>query len=688
MPVAGDVELFSWRERLSMKATNLNIQPVDVFACLAKLRSRGVLFLLGCCFYAFVSTSPAWAEPQKLVSQFNSADYVDDTECKACHGRIYESYQSVGMANSFMRPSKAKVVEDFEAEPYFHTKSQRYYRIEKSGDELYFERYQLDDKGNKVNQFRRKVDWVMGSGNKARSYLYQNKSGELYLFPLGWYSDGREWAMSPGFDRKEHFGLTRQVRRECMFCHNAYPDVEQGTDAHWYPQQFPQTLPEGIGCQRCHGPGAKHIAVAQKENSSSYDVWDSIVEPGRLSVSQRDAVCDQCHLLPSVDLVGIRQFSRGDYSFKPGEELIDYLLHIDIKDAEVPRHERFEIDHQSYRFKQSQCVQQSGGTFSCTSCHDPHSKPTKAVRIAKYNQVCSDCHKNVEHPKNVEKPAVDCVSCHMPQRRTQDVVHVVMTDHKIIRDKGSADLLQPLEEQSPVIEELDFLMPALSPQGSEGEIYKVITLLRSQVTPYFLQRLETLLQQNKSGDLLPYFDLARAQLLLKRYQDADSTLNKLLKSYPGNQQLLQWLAVAEISLDKYELAYRHLNAVLNANPEHVEVRFNLALAYLKQNKPELADDTLKTTLIYAPEFATAWFYRGKIALNKNKWQVAEKYFLKSLELDPSLSRAYSELIKLYTAQGNEDKAWYYTKLGLQFSLRPEILKRQFGPLPKQPARAN
>ena len=38
-----------------------------------------------------------------------------------------------------------------------------------------------------------------------------------------------------------------------------------------------------------------------------------------------------------------------------------------------------------------------------------------------------------------------CVSCHMPKRRGEFAVHIVLTDHYIQREKPSRDLLAPLE---------------------------------------------------------------------------------------------------------------------------------------------------------------------------------------------------------------------------------------------------
>src|SRR5690606_37739427 len=131
---------------------------------------------------------------------------------------------------SFAKATPDNLVEDFDSAEYYHAKSDRHYRMERRGDELWFRRWKQDDKNEPVNVFETRVDWIVGSGNRARSYLYQTDAGELYELPLGWYSQGRHWAMSPGYDLPHHAGITRPVRRECMFCHNAFPEVPAGSD--------------------------------------------------------------------------------------------------------------------------------------------------------------------------------------------------------------------------------------------------------------------------------------------------------------------------------------------------------------------------------------------------------------------------------------------------------------------------
>ena len=69
-----------------------------------------------------------------------------------------------------------------------------------------------------------RVDYVIGSGNHARSYLHRTADGRLIEMPVSWYTEnGGYWAMSPGYDRPNQQDFRRAIAFSCMFCHNAYP---------------------------------------------------------------------------------------------------------------------------------------------------------------------------------------------------------------------------------------------------------------------------------------------------------------------------------------------------------------------------------------------------------------------------------------------------------------------------------
>ena len=190
-----------------------------------------------------------------------AAGYIDDAICATCHKEIYDSYQHVGMSQSFKRPENAIPVETFGIE-YYHDASKRFYKIVENDQRLVFERYQRDANGDSINRIELPIDWVIGSGNKVRSYAYQTDWGEIFMLPLSWYADTGLWRMSPGFEHANHKGVSRKITRECLFCHNAYPEVAAGSDAFWETETVPSVLPEGTGCPRCHGPGADHVSTS------------------------------------------------------------------------------------------------------------------------------------------------------------------------------------------------------------------------------------------------------------------------------------------------------------------------------------------------------------------------------------------------------------------------------------------
>ena len=340
-----------------------------------------------------------------ITPALRASDYVPESACASCHQTKYASYQGVGMAQSMRRPQADVLIEDFRNARLFHKPSQSWFEMSWKDGKLLFRRWQIDARGRRINEIEQQIDWIVGSGHRSRVYLYRTPSGGLFQLPVAWYSQERAWGMAPGYDRADHDGITRSVRRECLFCHNAYP--ANTADSHFSPQRFPTVMPEGTGCQRCHGPGADHVNLASA-GESSVKVRAAIVNPARLTRARRDDVCFQCHLQPAVAMIGPRRFERGDFSFRPGEALSDYMLHVDIDERGRPRDQRFEINHHAYRLRQSLCYIKGG--ITCSTCHDPHQPLKKDPRLAGIVSICLGCHER-------HTASNDCVRCHMPSRR-------------------------------------------------------------------------------------------------------------------------------------------------------------------------------------------------------------------------------------------------------------------------------
>ncbi|HEX6083926.1 MAG TPA: hypothetical protein VF266_05345 [Thermoanaerobaculia bacterium] len=539
--------------------------------------------------------------------------YADDAACAGCHADRAKTYRQVGMARSFYRPRAGVFIEDFDAPPYFHERSRQYFEMRRRGDGLVFRRWQVAVDGTPTHLFEQKVDWILGSGNHARTYLYATPGGELYQLPVSWYTATREWRMAPGYDRADHDGVVRRVRHECMFCHNAYAAVAEDKASYWRSQTFPASLPEGIGCQRCHGPGAKHVQTKTR---------DSIVNPARLGTKLRNDVCYQCHLQPTVIISGMRKFGRDIHSFRPGQSLDEYAHRIDIDEEDLPRAERFEINHHPYRLEQSKCFTESEGRLSCLTCHDPHRKVTDA---AHYRKACMSCH------QAPHRATEDCTSCHMPKRRPQDVVHTVMTDHFIRRSPGGPELLAPREEREPAVTRVE----------SADPLYDAVALVRATggANAGAVRRLEQLLRERKPAEVEPYLDLASALLRQRRWQDLEPLTAFLLTKDPKQELALEWRALAQAGLTRDTTeAIRVLSGLTRP-----EAAFNAGVLLAGRGRTEEAIAMYERALAARPNLAAAWARLGEARRECGDDFGALVAFRRAVAIEPANVRAMEGL---------------------------------------------
>ena len=103
------------------------------------------------------------------------------SECAGCHRQIWETYRRTGMGRSFAKPD-ADVVEDFsKSNTYYHKESDRHYTMYRKDGMFYQRRYQIGLDGQETNIVEKQIDFVMGSGNHSRTYLYRRAQTAVSL---------------------------------------------------------------------------------------------------------------------------------------------------------------------------------------------------------------------------------------------------------------------------------------------------------------------------------------------------------------------------------------------------------------------------------------------------------------------------------------------------------------------------
>jgi hypothetical protein len=352
--------------------------------------------------------------------------YLGDAACAACHGPMCDSYHEHPMGRSAALPVRARPVERYDpaARDPFTGAGGLEYRVEKRGDRVLHRVTGKGKGGTDVAVMTLEADVAIGSGRQGRSYLGV-RGDSVWMSPVSWYSGRACWDLSPGAVGATRF--QRPVGAECLSCHTdrvaPVPDTVNRYEAPVFRGQL------NVGCERCHGPGALH--VAERQVAAKVEGIDtSIVNPRHLPAVLRDSVCQQCHLQGEGR---VERRGRSLLEYRPGLPL-EMFVSVYIA---APRllDERKSVG-QVEQLAVGKCFPAIRAKQGCATCHDPHVDPEPAAKADYYRTRCNACHE--QQPCAAPKLALwvradDCVACHMPRADSSNIAHTSVTNHRIPR---------------------------------------------------------------------------------------------------------------------------------------------------------------------------------------------------------------------------------------------------------------
>ena len=488
--------------------------------------------------------------------------------CLPCHAGVVESYAKTGMGRSFQVLRKANVVEDFSrANSFLHAASKsRFTMYERDG------RFYMRRDHAVAGTIEKEMHYVLGSGNHARSYVHRTAEGRLLALPVSWYAspNGAYWQMAPGFDRPDHPHFRRRIGYDCFFCHNSYPSIPAGADAA--DPMYPAALPQGIDCSRCHGKADEHLRRPGRGN---------ILNPARLPATRQLEVCLQCHLETTSQPLpfALRRFGRGFFSYDPSEPLGDYMVHFDHEDR-APWNEKFEVVSAPYRMMQSPCFLKSKGRLTCTTCHNPHERPSQN------DAPCRACHES-SHARKAEAKQ-NCIPCHMSRRSPEDAKLTTFTDHRISR--------RPETRPGPDLGTYSGPVRVYWPGGQEMALFRDLVNRRDAEGPLPANAEALLFLADRTGVASLYAAVTRTDpkllggwrgLARAKFPDLDS-IAAGVNRFPKDPFLLTLQGDALRMAGKLEDAERVSRAAIAADPDQPEPYINLGVLLAQQGRLEEA----------------------------------------------------------------------------------------------------
>jgi len=330
--------------------------------------------------------------------------FVGDAACLSCHKEISERYRETAHRFTSSLPSRSSIGGSFSSgKNTLQTSNPDLHFLMTESDRGSYQTAITNGDDKKTVERTERFDLVIGSDRKGQSYLFW-QGDSLFQLPVSYWAELGQWINSPGYqDGSARFD--RPVVGRCLECHSSYFEVI----APGVNQYKKEGMRLGITCERCHGPGAAHIALNRANPHLAHGSPQAIVNPIHLPRDRQIDSCALCH-------AGLGLPVAPAFSFGPGDVLDDFIfIHKPDADEKIDVH-----GNQVEPLKRSRCFRESAMT--CSTCHDVHTTQRDA---ASFSQKCLTCHKAEACGKFAAlgpSIAKDCVSCHMPLQESQTLI--------------------------------------------------------------------------------------------------------------------------------------------------------------------------------------------------------------------------------------------------------------------------
>jgi Flp pilus assembly protein TadD len=610
-----------------------------------------------------------------------------------CHSDKYETYIQTGMGMSLDTASRKKTSAAFTGHDVIYDEFKNLsYFPHWVNDSFFVTEFRIS---NRDTIYKRKeyVSWIVGSGQHTNSHLV-NFKGYVYQAPVTFYTQKAKWDLPPGFENGFNSRFSRMIGLECISCHNAYPKIEVGSENKY------SLIPDGIDCERCHGPGSKHIENMQAGKLVDVNQYIdyTIVNPAKLPVDLQMDVCQRCHIQGNTVLNDDKSF----LDFKPGMKLSDVMnVYMPVYKGDDDSH--IMASHVE-RLKMSECflvttkkaealnnqnpsLTPYKNSMTCVTCHNPHVSVKKEDKNY-FNNKCRSCH-FVPHEK-VESKSIaasnincslpmserlksndNCVSCHMPKNNSIDIPHVSVTDHWIRTPMKKHEVDN--------IKEFAGLACINNPAAGDKSLGKAYLSYFEKFSsnPAYLDSAKKYISDDNLDSIKSNFQsLIRWAFLNKNYKKVieysnlnQGFLKKKNKISVMNEDAWTYYRIGESYYAEGDIynSISYFKKATECAPLQLDFRNKFAGALLDGGSIEEARKNYEFIIEENPKYTSAYISLGYLILTVDKDPLlAEKLYDKALSLDPDNLQALLNKAGVKLLQDKKKDAIWYLK---------EVLKR-------------
>lgn len=601
------------------------------------------------------------------------AEYVGRDTCGECHQAQHETFVRSQMGRSWKHAQRSLSDADWDGVASLYSEyDDLHYQPFARGEDLFVREYRVEN-GDTTHNRVEQIDFIVGSGHHTNSHIYE-ENGYLYQIPVTWYVQDAKWGLAPKFQKAgNNYRFERVITDECMACHNGQPEFVPGSENRF------ESVPSGIGCEKCHGPGSIHVERirAGEAVDVASGVDPSIVNPAKLSPEREMDVCARCHM-------------QGASVFRDDQTPLDWLPGKPLASHENvfwPRQpdstEHFIMASHPDRLRMSECflsTWQEDSAFekmTCLTCHDPHLPIEDQRRERSSSAVCQTCHigsasdaKSADGPDGPITPSctepsviaetteATCVDCHMPESSTTDIPNVRVTDHFIRIPDPPGEPLTPGEVED--ARRLVRMASLIVDDPTQKDVADGFLTYYEQFTnrPGMLDSAEVYLTRaRREGDME---GLAISIIRLWHLQGDHASIRRYVTSDEFDEPVDAWtyyrIGEAFSNAGRQEEAISWLERAVSLGPDHLRFLDKLGVSLTQAGRLEEALGLYDRLISANPKFEAGWNNRGYVHLVAGQMTAAEADFREALSLNPNLELAKANLASLLYNLGRLDEA--------------------------------